>query len=437
MPRLLALFALVSACSESARPGDSITIDPPQIDLAPLRCGTDTRVSLTIHNPRPEPVELAIASTLPGVRVDPARTTVAAGDSIAVDVALAAPATPVAATGALVITAGADNLAVPIRIPSAGVAITVDPPVVDFGEAAPGEVVERSVTVSAAGTAPATVTLAAPSSPDYQVTRSAAALTPGGSDTLSIRFTAGSTPQAHPATVALGVDGPLCGAAPVLGLVGRTSDGPVALDRTIVDFGEVRCGSDGSVALQLTNRSDLTTSFAVQVTDPSTWLFATTPLGAAPRGTLAGHASATVDIGHLDLRRVPPGLFLGLVEVALGDGAVVKSVPVRALIQRAIVAPMQRALDFGDVPEGSSVTRSFQIGNSGNLATDVQLFSADGELAISPLQAAMPAGRAQPVEVTFTASAPAGTTFNGTVSLTGQACDRLEAVAIHAHVVSR
>lgn len=432
MPRLLAALTIVSAC---AAPDDRITVEPARIVLDPMACGSETTALLTLHNPGDQPADVAISSALAGVTVAPAQTRVSPGRDVTVLVALTAPDTLGASAGALVVSSGGDNLAVPITMTSTGVTLAFDPPVLDFGEASPGTAIERTVTVSATGTAAAEVGFQVPSSAQYEVIDSPATIAPGASHPFAIRFRAGSRLQGYPATVTLAASEPVCGGRPVLGLVGAASDGVVVLDRTIVDFGDVQCRTSDVLALDIANHGETATTFHVRVDDPEGFFYATSLSGLEPAGTVAAGASARVRLAYRSVRNVRPGLAAGLIEVELGGGALVKTLPVRAVVQRPAVEVDERVIDLGDVPQGTSVTRSFDVLNFGNALADVTMFSS-GELAISPLRLPVPAESERPVTVTFTASAPPGTAFETSINVRDDTCAVSRFVTVRARVVA-
>ncbi len=413
---------LVTGCADDERtpPGPEIDADVVRLDFGDVVCGTSSTQRVTLRNLRDEPMDIAIASTLADVTITPDQAALAAGEAVTVDVVVAMPAigTPgFAASGDLTVTSSTQTLTVPLAVKTAGILVTFEP-TLDFGELLPGDGAHRSTEISASGTGTVTLATGVVSDPAFVVFGGARTTTliPGLPQSVSVDLNTGTTDQTFNAALPLAFTGPLCNApADHVALTGAVSANVVTLDHTVIDFGDVTCGHFGEVALALTNHGAAETDFTVVATDASDWLVAL-----ASSGFVASGATQTVAVGHAgsETANVPPGAFVGLVDLVLNRGAVTKTIPVRANVLRSILAVSTDVVDFGDVHANTTVTRTFRVTNSGNVSSNASGFTADG-VTFSPQSFQIAPGASRTITVTV-AGGGSGT-FTSSIGFTDDA----------------
>jgi hypothetical protein len=430
-------LALGAGCTDDPAGPPTIVTTADRVDLGDIGCGTSRTTPVKVYNMGGQPLELAAASTLAGVTITPDHATIAPAGLVELSIEAAVPAVAepgFTSTGDLLLTGNAESLTLPITLRSTGTVIVLDHPTVDFGQLLPGDAVQRTVRVTAQGTAPATVRFGAVSNPAFEVLGGAqtAMLVPNLPALLFVTLHAGTTPGTHDGAVPLTVSGPLCGPAPEqLTLTGIATTDVIALDHTAIDFGDVLCGTSGLVEVAIANHGELATDYAVVPSDPLHWIQA-----APETGLLEPGATDTIALGHpgFETTALPPGPFVGLVDIRLNGGTSVKTLPVRAQIRRVVVAPSTTDLDLGTVAAGATVTRTFQIRNTGNLATSISLFSNAGGVAFSPQSFQLVANSAQPITVTFTSQSPGPFTSDLSFNAAGS-CQPQMTVAVRGRVL--
>ncbi|HWU87200.1 MAG TPA: choice-of-anchor D domain-containing protein, partial [Kofleriaceae bacterium] len=139
---------------------------PERLDLGDGDCGGTASATFQLANTGAAQLTFDFGASDPRLAVSPRTGALAPGAALSVQVTAEVPAEVGAGeqlVSALVVTtnAGAPR-AIPISLRTRGAQITIDPPVIGFGQVAVGFPSTRAFTVRNVGNAAATVTIAAP-----------------------------------------------------------------------------------------------------------------------------------------------------------------------------------------------------------------------------------------------------------------------------------
>ncbi len=439
-------YSLVIAALAGCDPGSpELQVNVSALSIGDLRCAASETRTLVVTNVGDAVAELEASSTLAEIAVSPAAASIPPGGRQLIEVVASAPEAGIPgaiSAGDVVLTAGGEPLAVPVSFRTTGVTVTADRSV-DFGQLFPGTQATRMLAVTATGRGLVTIALGAAGSPfdvptGSQVTLSPDPVDPGepvatATHELPLRILASAEIGSFSAELPITVTGDVCGPPPATTLAAETTSDVVTFDRTSIDFGTVTCGNATSTELAIANHGDSAVMYRTTLTDPQSLIGLVMP----PSGFVFPGQTGKVRV-FLDgttLSEVTPGLVLANLDVELGT--VTRPVPVRAHVARAVLAPSTQVIELGDVPQGTTVTRTFSISNTGNLASIVSMFSPDG-VGVSPFSFYVgPHGSARTVTLTITPQQPIGSPFELYVGANGtESCQPQQGVFVRGRVVA-
>ena len=420
--------------------GTGIGAAVPGISVAPaslafgdrLTDATGTGRSVTVTNTGDAPLHVS-GLTLDGTDAGQftavgCTAAVAPGGTCLVDV-LFTPTSDGAKTATLTVASDAPGTAPVVDLTGTGITprVAVTPTTLAFGDQATGTTsAARTVTVSNPGTAPLTVsglTVTGANASEFAATGCTAVVAPGGSCTVSVTFAPGATGAR---TASLQVVSDAATAAPAVALTGTGVQPALSLSATSAAFGDVRVGTTApaqTVTVTNTGTGPLSvTGVSLGGTDPTEFTASGCVAAVAPGGTCSivltftpgatGARSATVTVASnagpatiaLTGTGVAPAVSVSTTSVAFGNRLVgTTSAPVTVTVSNPGTAPL--------TVSGVTVT--------GTNAAD---FAASG------CAAAVPAGGACAVTVTFTPSATGGRV--GTLTVATDATPSAVAVAL-------
>ncbi len=442
------VLAVLAACADPI--GPRLEIVTADLALGDLRCAASGARTLELANTGDEPLELDVTSTLEEVVVSPATAVIEPGQHHWLEVTASAPAAATPGTvsrGDLVIATNAPGddrtHALPVSFRVTGVAIVADA-AIDFGQLLPGDAAMRTLAVTATGRGEVTLGLGA-AAPFAVMGPSGGTMRVGDDDPadpfgvferrFQLHLPARPTVGPVAADLPLTVTGDVCGAPPPpVALTAAVTSHVVTFDRTAIDFGTVPCAGHGLIELAITNHGEQPTDFATTLTDPRQFILAMTPTA----GTLEAGQTQKIAIAHVSAfsKGILPGPVLANLDVRLNGGAVTRALPIRGFASYAILDLSTRVFELGDVRRGTTVTRSFTIANTGNLATGVSMFTSSG-ITISPLSFQLAPSASRTITISVTPQQPIGTTFELFMNADGDtSCQPLQVVTVRGRVVA-
>jgi hypothetical protein len=281
-----------------------------------------------------------------------------------------------AVTGMLTLTTnvpGYTNVHVPLQVTPRGGALTVTPATAGFGPVPVGmQAADIPLTVTNTGNAAVTLTVGAPTQPDFAVVYTGApagvSLAPGASlPGAAARFRP-STMGTLSATATLQPVGAMCASPSTsIAMAGSGTNSLVTLGPNPVDFGPVSCGQAATPASATINNN----SNAALTYHATLGLGASSPYTIdAPDGMVAagGHASVLITPKAIP---VPSSLdaraFDDTLTVVTGAPVQTLMVSIKESPQGAVLALTMPHTDFGPVGTGSSATLPFSVQNTGNV----------------------------------------------------------------------
>jgi len=398
-----ALCSDVTCSAVVPEPDPACLVEPAALDFGEVRPGETADRSFTITNVGGGTLVGAVSETCPEYAVVSGGGLFAlgAGASRVVTARFTAPATPgeyVCAVGTgSVLCPAVDCVAV---VPEPDPSCSVDPVALDFGLVAPGQVVDRSFTITntGGGTLRGTVS---ESCAEYALASGGGpfALGAGASRTVTVRLSAPVTPGSYPCAVETGTA--LCAGVSCTATVPEPNPACV-VSPTSLDFGSVLPGQTVDRAFTVTNVGGGTLSGAVSEACAEYALVS----GGGAYALDAG-ASRTVTVRFT--APATPGSYPCAVEtgsVLCSDVSCAATVPEPD--PACLVSPT--SLNFGSVPSGQSVNRSFTITNvgGGTLSGTVSEACAEYALVSGGGAYALGAGASRTVTVRFTAPVTPG-----------------------------
>lgn len=304
--------------------------------------------------------------------------------------------------------------AVDLLMTARGAILDVSTGAVDFGSVLVSAPATSTFTVSNAGNAPATVSFT-PTPAVFSISPQAQVVGAGANYTATARF-APTAEQFYSGTAAMTVDPGTVLCAPLKAPMTLTGQGALGaqLSPSTLDFGLVSCGSTGTAKiLTLSNTGAASFTWAASI--------ATTYYAIAPAsGTLAVGASAMITVTP---KAIPAAsattadLYADTVTVSIPTlgSSFLSSLHMTA--EGAILSfNPTPTLDFGNVKQDGSRTKTYAVVNDGNLAAPITLTKTGSQYSISPTTSTANAGSSATLNASFNPTSTG--TITGTIAVT-------------------
>jgi len=397
----------------------NLTANPASINFGSLLVGASGSVSVTLTNSGTASVAISSGSasgtgfSMTGL----APSTLSAGQSTSFT-AKFSPTTAGSASGSISIVSNAPGSPLSIALSGSGTAaqpqLTINPASVAFGNVAVGSSGTQTVTLTNAGTGTLTVNGATPSGTGFSMSGASMPMTinAGSSASFSAIFTPTS---AGAATGSISIVSNAPGSPALIALTGTGMQGQVAASPSIVNFGSIAVGSNGTQSVTLTNSgtgsvtiSSATVSGAgLSISGLSTPLTLgaglSTTFSAKFAPTSAGSASGSISIVS-NAPNSPTTISLS------GTGT------------QPQLAATPTSTAFGNVTTGTSNSQTFTLTNGGSATVTISSVTVAGAgFSTSGIAAPVNLGAGQSTTFNAVFAPSAAGSVTGTISLVSNA----------------
>jgi hypothetical protein len=353
-----------------------ISVSPASISFGSLVDGQSKAQPVTITNTGTANLTITqVGPTGAGVSVNGITMplTIAAGQSTSFNV-LYAPQSAGNTNGSVSVASNAPNSPASVAISGTGIAatstISVNPNVLSFGNVNTGSSANQTITVTNTGNSSTTISQVGVSGQSLSASglSTPLTLTPGQGASLNVKFSPTSMTSVNGLVSIVSDQG-----TTTVAVTGTGAQATLAVSQSTVTFSNVVTGSTNSQSIQISN----TGNASLTITQANITASGFSASGLSLPATLAAGQSGTVNVQFLPQTAGTVAGSLSLVSNAANSPATI-ALSGSSVASTQTLSVSASSLNFGSVNDGSSLSKTVTLTNTGNADVSISQITVGG-----------------------------------------------------------